>query len=93
MLCGIPCTTDKIRYHAQFSDGIHHSDCNDGAEPFCGCTGGDEGGGVNLRGAQRFFLINPVKIILFINDAGLLHQYPLFSMIVVTPDGIPRGGS
>jgi len=58
-----------------------------------GFEGETKGRGVNLRGAQRFFLINPVKIILFINDAGLLHQYPLFSMIVVTPDGIPRGGS
>jgi hypothetical protein len=57
-----------------------------------GIEGKTKGRGVNLRGAQRFFLINPVKIILFKHDAGLLLMYPLFSMIATLPDGMPRGG-
>ena len=57
-----------------------------------GIEGETKGRGVNLRGAQRFFLKNPVKIIMVLHDAGLLHQYPLFSMIAAAPDGMPRGG-
>ena len=72
---------------------IRPGDSDNDTEPFFRMHGGEtRGRGVNLRGVQRLFFVNQVKIILFPDDAGLLLQYPIFSTIDAAPKGRHRGG-